>query len=236
MYLLWGDHHRGVAPGRTPRTGKRSAVVRGITRRFRLPPGRDVLGLPCLALPRPRASSAADIAVTTSSPRRRRPPRAPTRVAGGREMPSPNFEAPGLHGAGEEATGRAQGTRTAGWLNNEGLLLQAAEQDRRSDGRLRSRADRRSQPGIGVGNLSDLLFAQNRSLDKSDDLLVRAFAHNLPEGPRYLIGRAIGYQRSGQVDRSLLLSTPPSPPSRTTPRCCSSAAAIASRPATAPRG
>ena len=56
-------------------------------------------------------------------------------------------------------------------------------------------------------NLSDLLFAQNTSLDKSDTLLVRAFANGLPEGTRFLVGRAIGYQRDGQVDRSLKLLT-----------------------------
>jgi Flp pilus assembly protein TadD len=50
-----------------------------------------------------------------------------------------------------------------------------------------------------------VLFAQNKSLDKSDALLVRAFANGLPEGNRFLVGRAIGYQRSGQLDRALKL-------------------------------
>jgi Tfp pilus assembly protein PilF len=54
-------------------------------------------------------------------------------------------------------------------------------------------------------NLSDLLWARGESLDKSDALLVRAFANGLPEGTKYLIGRAIGYQRNGQVDRSISL-------------------------------
>ena len=49
-------------------------------------------------------------------------------------------------------------------------------------------------------NLSDLLFAERKSLDKSDTLLVRAYANGLPEGRRYLIGRAIGYQRDGRLD------------------------------------
>ena len=44
-------------------------------------------------------------------------------------------------------------------------------------------------------------------LDKSDTLLVRAFASGLPEGTRYVVGRAIGYQRSGQLDRSIKLLT-----------------------------
>ena len=54
-------------------------------------------------------------------------------------------------------------------------------------------------------NLSDLLFARGSDLDRSDEMLVRALGHGLPEGPKLVIGRAIGYQRSGQADRSLAL-------------------------------
>jgi Flp pilus assembly protein TadD len=50
-----------------------------------------------------------------------------------------------------------------------------------------------------------MLFAGGQQLDKSDTLLVRAFAHGLPEGSKFLIGRAIGYQRDGKIDRSLRL-------------------------------
>src|SRR4029079_12964360 len=47
--------------------------------------------------------------------------------------------------------------------------------------------------------------SRSESLDKSDALLVRAFANGLPEGTKYLIGRAIAYQRNGQIDRSISL-------------------------------
>jgi Flp pilus assembly protein TadD len=46
---------------------------------------------------------------------------------------------------------------------------------------------------------------QNRDLDRSDQFLARATAHGLPEGNQLLIGRAIGYQRNGSVQRSLAL-------------------------------
>jgi len=36
---------------------------------------------------------------------------------------------------------------------------------------------------------------------------VRAYAHDLPEGRKFLIGRAIGYQRNRQIDRSVRLLT-----------------------------
>jgi Flp pilus assembly protein TadD len=103
--------------------------------------------------------------------------------------------------------GRALGTRTAGSFNNEALLL-------KQQGKINEAVEAFEQalvvdPNLAsaLWNLSDVLFAQNRSLDKSDTLLVRAFANGLPEGTRYLIGRAIGYQRSGRVDRSLKLLT-----------------------------
>ncbi len=53
-------------------------------------------------------------------------------------------------------------------------------------------------------NLSDMLFAKG-DRDRADDLLLKAFAHDLPEGTRYLLGRAIGYQREGRADRALKL-------------------------------
>ena len=103
--------------------------------------------------------------------------------------------------------GRAIGTRTAGSFNNEALLL-------KEKGDTKGAIDAFEQalvvdPNLAsaLWNLSDILFAQQTSLDKSDALLVRAFAKGLPEGTRYLIGRAIGYERSGQIDRSLKLLT-----------------------------
>jgi predicted AlkP superfamily phosphohydrolase/phosphomutase len=106
---------------------------------------------------------------------------------------------------GGESTGKAIGTRTAGSFNNEGLLL-------KNDGRTADAIDAFDKaltvdPNLAsaLWNLSDLLFAGGQQLDKSDTLLVRAFVHGLPEGSRFLIGRAIGYQRDGKIDRSLKL-------------------------------
>jgi Flp pilus assembly protein TadD len=103
--------------------------------------------------------------------------------------------------------GRAIGTRTAGSFNNEGLLL-------KQEGKTKDAIDAFEQALIvdptlasAMWNLSDLLFAQGSSLDQSDALLVRAFANGVPEGTRLLIGRAIGYQRNGQIERSLKLLT-----------------------------
>jgi tetratricopeptide (TPR) repeat protein len=56
-------------------------------------------------------------------------------------------------------------------------------------------------------NLSDVLHARGSDLDRSDELLLRALEHGLPDGPKLVVGRAIGYQRSGHADRSLALVT-----------------------------
>jgi predicted AlkP superfamily phosphohydrolase/phosphomutase/Tfp pilus assembly protein PilF len=103
--------------------------------------------------------------------------------------------------------GHAIGTRTGGSFNNEGLLLKASGKTTDAVEAFESALTVDPNLASALWNLSDLLFAERRSLDKSDALLVRAFANGLPEGRRYLIGRAIGYQREGRVDRSLKLLT-----------------------------
>ena len=103
--------------------------------------------------------------------------------------------------------GQKLGTRTAGSFNNEGLLLK--NEGRTTDAIAAFESALTVDPGLASAawNLSDLLFTQKQSLDKSDVLLVRAFASGLPEGTRFLIGRAIGYQRDGRIDRSIRLLT-----------------------------
>ncbi len=108
---------------------------------------------------------------------------------------------------GASGGGQALGTRTGGSFNNEGLLLK--QQSRTAEAIEAFESALTVDPNLASAawNLSDLLFAEQKSLDKSDSLLVRAFASGLPEGTRYLVGRAIGYQRAGRVDRALKLLT-----------------------------
>ena len=103
--------------------------------------------------------------------------------------------------------GQAIGTRTGGSFNNEGLLLKAQGRTQDAIDAFESALTVDPNLASAAWNLSDLLFAEQKSPDKSDALLVRAFANGLPEGTRFLIGRAIGYQRAGRVDRSLKLLT-----------------------------
>ena len=104
-----------------------------------------------------------------------------------------------------EGKGRAVGTRTAGSLNNEGLLLKQAGKQQEAIAAFDTALTVDPNLASALWNLSDLLWARGESIDKSDALLVRAFANGLPEGRKFLIGRAIGYQRNGQIDRSIAL-------------------------------
>ena len=78
--------------------------------------------------------------------------------------------------------GQAIGTRTGGSFNNEGLLLK--QQGRTAEAIEAFDSALTVDPNLAsaLWNLSDLLFAERKSLDKSDALLVRAFANGLPEG------------------------------------------------------
>src|SRR5262245_15887649 len=104
-----------------------------------------------------------------------------------------------------EGKGRAFGTRTAGSLNNEGLLLKQQDKQKEAIEAFDTAISVDPNLASALWNLSDLLWARSESIDKSDALLVRAFANGLPEGTKFLIGRAIGYQRNGQIDRSVAL-------------------------------
>jgi Tfp pilus assembly protein PilF len=103
--------------------------------------------------------------------------------------------------------GTAIGTRTGGSFNNEGLQLKAQGRTDEAIEAFESALTVDPNLAAAAWNLSDLLFAQQKSPDKSDALLVRAFVSGLPEGTRFLIGRAIGYQRAGRIDRAMKLLT-----------------------------
>jgi tetratricopeptide (TPR) repeat protein len=117
------------------------------------------------------------------------------------------LKALGYIGPGEatSAPAGASGTRTAGSFNNEGLVL-------RSEGRLapaqaafEHALEMDAELGSALWNLSDVLKQQGKDKDRSDDLLVRAFAAKAPETNRFLVERAIEYQRAGDAGRSLRL-------------------------------
>jgi len=140
------------------------------------------------------------------------------RRAAGPEAPGPvsdraaeeeiaKLQALGYIGAGEStrapAAALASGsTRSPGSYNNEGILLRGEGRTEEARKAFEHAIELEPNLASALWNLSDLLFAED-DLDPSDRLLVRAVAGGLPEGPRYLVGRAIGYQRNGLLVRSL---------------------------------
>src|SRR5258706_14435444 len=111
-------------------------------------------------------------------------------------------------GAGESGgapAGSRGSTRTPGSYNNEGLIfkergklpqaIEAFEKALALDPNLVS----------AQWNLSDVLYAMGQDLDRSDALLMRAAAGGLPDGAKFVVGRAMAYQRTGNGARSLSL-------------------------------
>ena len=198
MYVLWGA---GI-PASAGHSGRGSVqqVCATLLALLGLPPGRDVEGPP---LPGSPAATGARVDYYAQYHPAAAPPSSGTAVD--RDTLA-KLKSLGYVGDGGPSSSQTAGaTRTPGSYNNEGVILkehgkavpaiEAFERALALDPNLSS----------ALWNLSDLLFARGSDLDRSDEMLVRALSHGLPDGPKLLIGRAIGYQRSGQAPRSLAL-------------------------------
>jgi tetratricopeptide (TPR) repeat protein len=200
IYLLWGS---GVEPTRGHTgTGTVDQVCATLLSLLGLPAPQHAARGPLAGAPAAAATTADYRAVYT--------PVTPQNGSAGPNAPAVDADtvaklrALGYIGA-TEGKGRAVGTRTAGSLNNEGLFLKEAGRQQEALDAFDTALTVDPNLASALWNLSDLLWARGESIDKSDALLVRAFANGLPEGTRFLIGRAIGYQRNGQIDRSISL-------------------------------
>jgi Flp pilus assembly protein TadD len=202
IYLLWG---KGIvpAPGH-PQRGRVTQVCATLLALLGLPSAGYMAGPPLPGAPAPltahfdyRASFQPSSVALASHPR-------------ADAQAIEKLRALGYVGAGEalsapEAARAAGARRTAGSYNNEGLILKDEGKPEEAIAAFENALRLDANLASALWNLSDLLFAQNRDLDRSDELLLRAFANGLPEGPRFVVGRAIGYQRANQVERSLKL-------------------------------
>ena len=198
IYALWGA---GIGPsaGHTAR-GSVQQVCATLLALLGLAPGRGLQGP---ALPGTPVDTRAPAAVDYTETFRR--PAAGAAKEGRDADALAKLKSLGYVGDSGPATSRTLGaTRTPGSYNNEGIILK--EKGREADAIAAFDNALALDPNLAsaLWNLSDLLFAK-KDFDRSDALLVKAFANGLPDGPKFLIGRAIGYQRSGQTDRSLKL-------------------------------
>lgn len=198
IYVLWGP---GIAAtsGHALRGGVRQVCATLLS----------LAGMPSAAkgtapLPgAPAANPPADYArfFTPAPP----PPAAqPTR---GSDEEIAKLRALGYIGSNESPRSAVAGndTRTAGAWNNAGLILR---QEHRTDEALA--AFRRAEAidpkyASAMWNESETLFDAGRDLDRSDRLLVAAMKGGLNDASRFVITRAIGYQRSGRAARALQL-------------------------------
>ena len=119
------------------------------------------------------------------------------------------LQALGYIGSGEptrapEAARASGSTRTAGSYNNEGILRRGDRDDTGAREAFEKAIEIDPDLASALWNLSDLLYVEKR-YDRSDEQLVRAVHNRLPEGAKFLIGRAIGYERAGELKRSLAL-------------------------------
>jgi len=202
MYLIWGA---GVPakPGHAAE-GDVQQVAATLLALAGLPPGRDVNGDPldgASAVKAPRVDYAAQYRPAGAAPA------GAAKNAADRDAVA-NLRSLGYIGAGEADTappGSRGSTRTAGSYNNEGVILkergrlpqaiEAFEKALTVDDNLAS----------ALWNLSDVLYAMGQNLDRSDALLIRAYAGGMPDGGKFVVGRAMAYQRNGNPARSLKL-------------------------------
>ena len=101
--------------------------------------------------------------------------------------------------------GNRGSTRTAGSHNNEGVIFKERGKLPQAIAAFEKALTVDPNLASAEWNLSDVLYAMGQDLDRSDSLLVHAFGGGMPDGARYLIGRAIAYQRNGDAARSLRL-------------------------------
>ena len=202
IYLIWGP---GIQPsqGHTG-TGKVDQVCATLLALAGLPAGRNVASPPLTGTPSAATPGEPVDYRAVYTPAATAPAASGSASSAVDEDTVAKLRALGYIGA-SEGKGRAFGTRTAGSLNNEGLLLKQEGKQKEAIDAFDTAISVDPNLASALWNLSDLLWSRSESLDKADALLVRAFANGLPEGTKYLIGRAIGYQRNGQLDRSISL-------------------------------
>lgn len=205
IYLLHGPGIAADGSSGHPHRGGIAQVCATLLALSGLPPGKRLGWPPLPPVPEPAAAR-----VDYHTHYRRRSPVTAAAAGAGDAEALEKLRALGYIGASESAAApeearRSGSTRTAGSHNNEALLLKGEGKRDRAVVAFTKALELDPNLASAAWNLSDLLHGEGRELDRSDALLVNAFAHGLPDGTRLLVGRAIGYQRSGEGERSLRL-------------------------------
>jgi Flp pilus assembly protein TadD len=205
---IWLVHAPGVRPGRAAKGALRQ-IFPTLLSLTGLPPapGGETRPLDGLAPPPPPpydylrvfrelAARRREVAATASGDRSAEQELEKLRALG--------YLAAGETGQAPEAVRASGSTRTAGSYNNEGVVLRGEHRDAEARKAFEKAIEIQPDLASALWNLSDLLYNE-KQFDRSDDLLARAVAANMPEGVKYLVGRAIGYQRASELARSVAL-------------------------------
>lgn len=201
IYLLWGN---GIAArGRTGPEQHVAQVASTLLALGGMPAGDGVTAPPIVV-----SASAAHVDYRKHYIPMK-PPAAGSTSQAATDEELAKLKSLGYIAAGESTAAPAgmagKSTHTAGWYNNRGLILRERKQTDDAIAAFQKSIEIDPNLASALWNYSDVLLQQKRDLDRADALLVRAFANGLPEGRKYLIGRAIGYQRNGEAARSLRL-------------------------------
>ena len=198
MYVVWGAGI-GASAGHTGR-GSVQQVCATLLALLGLPAGRDVEGPP---LPGAPAATAAKVDYYAQY----QPAAAPASNGAAVDRDTlAKLKSLGYVSDGGPSSSRTAGaTRTPGSYNNEGVILKEHNKPVPAIEAFERALALDPDLASALWNLSDLLYARGSDLDRSDQMLVRALGHGLPDGPKLVVGRAIGYQRAGQADRSLAI-------------------------------
>ena len=204
IYVLWGPNVTPALRGEA-RSGV-AQVCSTLLALLGMPAGRGLEG-PLAAVGVAAGGEGADYRTSCASPAVPKVPEGePERVSAAPEQLE-KLRALGYIGAGEavralEEGGQSTSTRTAGSWNNEGLIL--GELGRKREAREAFERAIALDPRLAsaLWNLSELLFAEEPDLARSNALLVRAAAEGLPDGVEAIVKRAIVCQRSGRIGSS----------------------------------
>ncbi len=196
IYLLWGP---GIEPGSRGRGGV-AQVCSTILALLGLPPGAGLAGPPLPGVPTGEAQPI-DYRVLLPSV----PVPAATSASPGEDVAK--LRSLGYLGGTEpdHAPSGSRSTRTPGSYNNEGLLLRQAGRTREAAAAFGQALALDPHSPSALWNLSELLQAEGREPERSDDLLVKAAAAGLPGAGEKAGARALDLLRAGNAARALRL-------------------------------
>ncbi|HYG63894.1 MAG TPA: alkaline phosphatase family protein [Thermoanaerobaculia bacterium] len=206
VLMLASDHGFLWKEGRPDRPGSASAQVGG---QWHRPEGIYLLWGPGIEKRSAREAGALDQVTPTLLALLGLPP---ARGLAGRPLPgvkassasAADYRAhfrPGKPAPGEQ-------TRTVTSYNNEGLLLREKGEPEKAAAAFEKALAKEPDDAAALWNLSDLLFStvgDDRQKDRADELLMKALQAGLPAGTQRTIGRAVAYQKDGDLNRALRL-------------------------------